>query len=580
MLTLQNFETQVSPAILQRGKQYYSDKAITWLEEIEENKWQAEVEGTAIYQVNITLINQSEIRNYRCDCPYDGNTCKHAVAVFFALLAEIKKPNREPFRAKAKKDIFQSLLQSIKLAEFQEFIRRYAAKDKNFKTEFELYFAAKDSRIDVAQKYEDLIQKLIRKHSDHGFIDYRAANSLAKEVNKLLENSQDFIQQRNFRDAFMLATVVLKAMLKVATESDDSSGNLGGTIAHAIELLETISTSAAARELKEQVFLFLQEELSHKVYFNYGDYGYNLMEVFQNLAIELNKTAVYLNFIDAQLPRLNGFYDNFRKDYFQQQKIAFLKAIGQAKEAEELIQQNLTIVEVRQGEVEKAIAKKDYKAAKILIADGIALAESKNHPGTVAAWQKELLRIAVSEKNLAAIRHFTRHFAYNRGFDITYYKQWKETFRTTEWPVVIEKYIQETTAQLMPKWESNKGNYWNSKHPPLLHYLGPVFIQEQYWDRLLALVQREQDLKTTLKYHSYLAPRYPAELLEIYLPAFEQYGQQANGRGEYTDLTAKMKKVMQDIPAGKERIQNIARNLREQFPRRPAMLEELNKILK
>jgi len=32
MLTLQNFETQINSTILQRGKQYFSSKAITWLE--------------------------------------------------------------------------------------------------------------------------------------------------------------------------------------------------------------------------------------------------------------------------------------------------------------------------------------------------------------------------------------------------------------------------------------------------------------------------------------------------------------------------------------------------------------------
>jgi len=45
-------------------------------------------------------------------------------------------------------------------------------------------------------------------------------------------------------------------------------------------------------------------------------------------------------------------------------------------------------------------------------------------------------------------------------------------------------------------------------------------------------------------------------------------------------LADKMKKVMQDIPAGKDKIRDLAHSLKEKFPRRPAMQEELNKLLK
>ncbi|MDQ4139179.1 MAG: hypothetical protein M3142_01515 [Bacteroidota bacterium] len=71
MLTLQNFETQINPTILQRGKTYYNQKTISWLEETKENQWQAEVEGSATYQVQVTLQNKNNIIEYSCGCPYD-----------------------------------------------------------------------------------------------------------------------------------------------------------------------------------------------------------------------------------------------------------------------------------------------------------------------------------------------------------------------------------------------------------------------------------------------------------------------------------------------------------------------------
>ena len=147
----------------------------------------------------------------------------------------------------------------------------------------------------------------------------------------------------------------------------------------------------------------------------------------------------------------------------------------------------------------------------------------------------------------------------------------------------MEKYINETIQKVTEEWTKNKHKLWRpTSYPPLLHSLAPIYIQEKYLDRLLTLVQQVNNLNTTLEYHQHLVKDYPSELLVIYLPALEEYGVQANGRDEYTDLVNKMKKIIKDIPEGERKILNIAKRLKERFsvkPRRPAMIEELDKIL-
>ena len=85
MLTLKKFEQQINEAILKRGRQYYDSGAVIDIEETEENEWEAAVEGSDIYSVEIKLKNNNEIIECFCDCPYDGGTCKHAVSVFYAI---------------------------------------------------------------------------------------------------------------------------------------------------------------------------------------------------------------------------------------------------------------------------------------------------------------------------------------------------------------------------------------------------------------------------------------------------------------------------------------------------------------
>lgn len=105
-----------------------------------------------------------------------------------------------------------------------------------------------------------------------------------------------------------------------------------------------------------------------------------------------------------------------------------------------------------------------------------------------------------------------------------------------------------------------------------------IYIQEKYWDSQLALVKQEADLFTILEYHKYLSKKWPGELVEIYLQAFERRADKCNSRSEYAELAGKMKMVINDIPVAKPKIILLVKNLKQKYPRRPAMIEELDKI--
>jgi hypothetical protein len=126
---------------------------------------------------------------------------------------------------------------------------------------------------------------------------------------------------------------------------------------------------------------------------------------------------------------------------------------------------------------------------------------------------------------------------------------------------------------------SNKNKSWHSPNLRFLAFLAPIYIAEEYWDRLLLLVQQDNQLETVLRYHQHLAKKHPTDLLEIYLTAFEREGDKVGKRRDYADLASKMEKVINDIPEGKEKIRAIAVKLKSKYPRRPAMIDELNRIL-
>lgn len=579
MLTLDNFETQIASVIVQRGRSYYKNGNVISIEETDDNTWTAEVEGTDLYTVEVTLKNKT-ITDYSCDCPYDGVTCKHVVAVLFTLRGEVGDKKKKGERDKKKK-VFETILQSISLKESQDFIRSYAGKHKDFKSAFELFFADKDPGTDIEQKYTDLTNKIIDKYSYGGYIDYDSSNIVAREIIKLLDAGFKYVEKKNFKDAFALVKGVLKPLMEAILDAEDSGESLVDSTTVAINLLKDIAKAGTtAIPVKEDIFQFLLKELNDEKYFDYGDLGDDLFDILQSLAVQLKHADAFLQFIDDKIKRLKDEYGYYDRQHLIASKIKFLKQIGKSSEAEKLIQANMNIVEVRQAAVNAAIKKKDYAGAKKLVTEGIRIAEREKHEFDVDLWKEVLLKIAEKENDTETIRKYARYFALDSDFSEEYYKIWKKTYPPEEWKEVIDKYIEET-LQKIAKQKGRTG--WDYTELSEQDELTPIYIQEQYWDRLLAFLEKEKDLDITLEFHRYLVKSYPEDLMDIYLPALEKYGMNANDRSGYADLVYKMQKIMKDIPKGKERILALAQKLKAQFstkPRRPAMIEELNKILK
>ncbi len=499
MLNLENFEEQISPLILQRGRDYYNDGLVTDLEEISDNVWSAEVSGSEDYLVEVSLSGKNEINDFSCGCPYDGPVCKHVAAVCFAIREKKANVSKTKSPAKQKKNAFEDLLNAVTLEEYRDFIRKAASGDKDFKTKFELFFSEKMDSPDVEKKYSGLIQKIIRNHSDRGYIDYRSSRQLASEMDHLFAQGQEMIVRSNFRDAFSLSKAALKALIEVIQCCDDSSGSIGGSICDAISLLSDIACSDnAAPDLKQAIFNFLQSELAQDQYFDYGDFGYELFSVYHSLAVLLGQSTAFINFIDNQCGKLTGEYDDFQREFYQKEKINFYVEKGWAKEAEVLIRQNLDIVEVRRAEVDKAFNRKDYAAAKQLIADGIQIAEDKKRPGTVDQWKQVLLRIAAAENDIKTIRRLSQYFMFGQGFSKEYYQQWKQTHSAAEQKDAVERLIVDRIDEANQEHSKYGKSFFGKSQPPYLRYVGALYVEEQMWDRLLEALQVENNFYSSI----------------------------------------------------------------------------------
>lgn len=578
-MTLFDFEKEIDSVILERGRKYFHEGNVRSLAETKKNVWMAEVEGSYDdYEVEIKIGKNSEINHWGCDCPYDhGEICKHSVAVLYQIreLNTIEMTEKKTSNQTKKKFSLKKLVGEVSLEELQEFVLEYASKNKDFTDDFQLYFAEKDENFDLGAKYEQIIKKIIKQHTKRGFIDYHDSNKLAKTILPILKDAEAFCARKNFRDAFIVNEKLLKLMTPVIEYSDDSNGNIGDLIEGSIELMGDIARESPY-SLQEKIFDFIASELNNKLYFDYGNFGYDLTEIFENIADNLGKSDVFLQFVEQKLNRTRRNSYDYDFSYFTELKIRKISENGNEKEVEKIIEQNIEIPEIRKIKIEKTIKKQDFEKAKQLLKDGIQIAEKLNHQGTKHQWEDILLSIAVLEKDTKLIRYYTKKFALSQSFDSTYYNQWKNTFDKEEWHIEIEKVINEITAKIN---KSLKQFSWGNNHSTFLHYLGPIYVEERYWGKLMDLIRKQSDIDHVFHYQNYLKDEYKEEFIGLYERLLEAFADSADSRPNYRELVRKMKKIVKDFPENQDQIHEVAKKLKAKYPRRPAMLDELNKFL-
>ena len=84
-MNISDFEKTVSQVILDRGYLYYRDDKIECCSR-NADEFIFDVSGTENYQVIVQVDEDNNIKNSRCNCPYDITfTCKHEVAAYYKI---------------------------------------------------------------------------------------------------------------------------------------------------------------------------------------------------------------------------------------------------------------------------------------------------------------------------------------------------------------------------------------------------------------------------------------------------------------------------------------------------------------
>jgi hypothetical protein len=286
---------EIDMRVLAKGREYYRNKHVLSLEEIDDLFYQARVEGTYVYTVKVQLDDQDNIVDSRCDCPYDiGPYCKHQVAVFLALRnarssatgrgytehdgrSAIEGAAQPGAVSKRKRDDIEAILSARTKDELVKFLLDMAAQYEGIRALIPVVFADGTQEDDISTCIA-LIRTSIRSSTDeHGFVSYRNTARAVSGADHVLEQARCALKRGRPKHSLELALCTIGEMVDLLSSADDSSGVVGGVVETSLRLVDDIVDGELAQADHEYVFRRLIEESTHERYAGWTDWRLDII---------------------------------------------------------------------------------------------------------------------------------------------------------------------------------------------------------------------------------------------------------------------------------------------------------------
>lgn len=540
-MNLTNFQDYISSTIVKRGKNYFKSGHVLELTQLTNTDWEATVEGTDDYTVRVKLSPDEKILSTDCDCPYDGPYCKHEVAVFYALQDEPKMElNNSPLERILKEQTKDSLVR---------FLLAVAHEDAHFQQRILKSFM-NDAILQAnrLKKAEKTILKPMKNTLRTGYMSSSEEKWILTGVEEVIDQVKELIIQGELR----LASELTLLCFSKTAELHHISGHTVITeemLEICIGLLdEVIPKGVTSWSIEDQ----------ENVFKSLFDVAFNLHEN-DDWKLELLKQALPF----CEDPVFSEDYCSsaskisFENDDYQEQAEALMLRALILSEDEEKIQlftdeyrQNPSVRELL---ILHAFENDDFEQALKLASEGI-----DNDFGKVrlrSKWEQYAYDAHQKLGNHEAMRGIA--FIRAAEGDWHFYQELKELYDHAEWHNIIQDLIVSFDELAnYPSWYAD------------------ILIEEKEFAKLLAYCQQSPSRIYT--YSNYLKEDYPEEVKALFYQDIQKQATTVANRSDYQTLRNSLQQFQQ---AGYEtEVKEIIHQLKEMYPRRTALHEELRKI--
>jgi len=404
-----SFLQEVPPEIIERAKQILRKDGIITLQ-IKDNFIEASVKGNYLpfYQIKIKTDGE-EIEGWYCDCPYDGEVCKHVVAVILkTFLGEETSKNIR--KRKTKTELAEEILEKLSFEELKEFVRegiKYSREWRNALLARFAHYADLNTRTPEA-KYNAIFRKLVSSYKKRSFIDYYATIELEREVDKLLFSAKNLIERGKLEEAYAIAKSVLSGWVKNLQNMDDSAGSTELVIDGVFEIFKSLYLQG-----KKDILDYLLKEGSKKDYHDFGiDYkiAYLLVEIIES---------------QEEAQKLLTFVNKF--EYGRDIKAKVLLKFFHEK-YKEFVKSHITDFSVANFHIKELLNRKAYKEALVYVEEILSHLKGRNKAHFL---EKKAIILEKLGKNSEALKIYHSFFTLDPS--LNYLWKMKELASPEEW---------------------------------------------------------------------------------------------------------------------------------------------------
>ena len=413
---------------------------------------------------------------------------------------------------------------------------------------------------DIMPIVKNTIAASIKCNTHRGYIGWSSCDNICMDMHDCLDMCAETLEMRAYLVALEATTYILIAGVKLASHADSSSGMLTDVIMCTYELIDqcTKEIKKQDNQMRNQALALIIKVAKKSVFDGWTDWRYDLLKCGICLCDE--KSAKKLEKV------LDTILEISREDYYPEYTkkedliVRYLlhRHLYGKKNTQKELYQNIAINELRIIAIKDAMEDKNYDEAEKLCFEKIN-AENTWHyrSGDPEDWNNMLYDIYKAENNTEK--------------QITQAKKLLLMGNEKFWDVL--KQIYKEHGAWNENYESLLDELKNSKRTVCYR---TVLISENEKKRLLDdVMENPYDL---FYYGKYLVKDYPEQVYELCYKEISESCAQAKDRREYKKIT---KNIAQLIKwKGNDTAKSLIEELMQRYPRKPALLDELEKVEK
>lgn len=425
----------------------------------------------------------------------------------------------------------------------------------DFMEEFKDYFMKGDS----AEAYtSQIFSAFLDANEEYGYIPFSAQSKLLRVVSDAAEAAQNFREKGNYEAAIDISFTILENGIEAINHSDDSMGYLGSIMDEGIQGLYALADPDVCTldDYSREVFMERCWECVEGNTFDGWNWHTDMYDFLIFLAKEDDEYEDIMKCLDKD--------EYLKKDYHQDTLLKLKRALitkwKGADAAHEFTMGNLQIKEFREAAIKEAIEANDLTKAYQLALDGIEQ-DKTNKPGIVHTWNHWMLRIAQRENNYELIVKYASMLyvdPFNEQGD--FYGILKQTVPTDKWNEFAEGLAKQAI-------ESRRGE----KYPDLCS-------REKWYDRLVEYIREKGSIYTLQHYEMELLRDYRDDVITMYIDYAKHlmHNSYSRNRKTYQEMCRHLEHAIK--LGGANKVQMAIVELRQNYARSRALLEELNTI--